>query len=100
VKQVSVGTLKNMGRKPQDRPDPSSRIGKFLAALMSGNKVAASVFFGRTGTEAVEYLRSRYGMEIESKGGKGGGCRLLGEWDGPYFVPIERMDPYPPLPED
>jgi hypothetical protein len=102
MRQNSVGVLRTkVGQgNTKDRPDPSTKIGKLLGALMSGDLVPAKTMLGCNPASYIEYLRSAYGMEIESKGGRGGGCRLLGEWDGPYFVPIERMDPYPPLPED
>lgn len=87
-----------MGRGRLDRPDPESKSGHFFAALMSGERIKASDYFGRPGQGGVviERLRSIFGMEIES--GRNG-CKLLGEWDGPYFVPVERMRPYPE-PED
>lgn len=100
MRQTSVGATRTRqgGGARKERPDPNSKTGRLLAALMAGDWLSAKSFFGGSGNgaHAIEYLRSNYGMEIETKGGRGGGSRLLGEWDGPYFVPIERMEPYPP----
>lgn len=39
-------------------------------------------------------LQDFYGMDIQQVKGETGrviGSRLIGEWDGPYYVPIERI---------
>jgi hypothetical protein len=75
--------------KTRNRPAPESQAGRLLGLLMAGDWVSAQAVLGtKNRGYVIEYLRSMYGMEIES-GRKG--CRLLGEWDGMYFVPVERM---------
>ncbi len=102
MRAKSVGQTKSDKRGTsgkRDRPHPETKAGRLFAALMTGEFVSTHALLGGYTGRAVEDFRSYYGMEIEGKKGRTGGVRLLGEWDGPYFVPVERMRPYPE-PED
>lgn len=56
--------------------------------LRTGRVVNVYGEFGGNGSRGVSQLRDFYGMEIETVTG---GYRLVGEWDGPYYVPVERI---------
>lgn len=77
-------------------PRPGTKLRAFYDALLSGELVVAGWFFPAKGTAGpcIAQLREFYGCEIISKSGYGGGCVMLGRWDGPYFVPVERLDTY------
>lgn len=97
MRQESAAIYKTdrRGVRRKQTPDPNSLAGRMLDAMRSGQWVSGNSFDGvhnGRASRAVESLRSFYGFEIESKNGRNGGYRLLGEWEGPYFVPIERME--------
>lgn len=76
-------------RARSDRPAKGTIADRVLNALLSGERVALpKVVQYPNLSYAIAQLRDRYGMEIETNSK---GSRLLGEWDGPYFVPVERM---------
>lgn len=79
------------------RPKPGTRLGDLYDALLSGDWVNAfEIGRGAKGSPRYnEDLRDFYDCELETrhpgKSKDSGGTRLLGRWDGPYFVPVERL---------
>jgi len=75
------------GHPPGGMPREGTAIRNKYDALRRGDVVS----LGRCGTT----LRDMYGMDIEAvrvSGKRGpGGSRLVGEWDGPYYIPVERI---------
>lgn len=67
-------------------PRVGSKLRRAYDALLGGGWVAASMI----AEHALEDLRNYYNCEIESRPGPHG-SRMLGRWDGPYFVPLERL---------
>jgi hypothetical protein len=77
IKNGSASAYKNSDGKPKS----GTKLRRVYDALRRGEIVK----LGGYSTQ----LRDMYGMEIERVGKTG--TRLLGEWDGPYYVPIERI---------
>lgn len=71
---IKRGAMFVAGEKPRE----GSRLRSSYDRLRSGEVV-------RLGWMA-EQLTNMYGMELKRTDG---GSRLVGEWDGPYFVPVE-----------
>lgn len=76
------------------RPRPGTALREAYDSLRRGE------IYYRNASRNVSYeiLRTFYGMELERVYGrhgaaKGGCCgvRLVGEWEGDVFVPVERM---------
>lgn len=79
TRQMSPGMIKGVSVAHGSVPREGTTLRLFYDRLKSGHHVhnaPGGVF---------EQLRNFYGMEIVRG-------RLIGEWDGPYFVPIERME--------
>ncbi len=61
-------------------------------ALMTGNVVSIWKLVGRNAASGtMDNLRLYYGLEIEARGGHGGGCRLVGIWVGADLIPLEQL---------
>lgn len=69
-------------------PRSGSRMREMYDALRTGRVVNIYREFGGNASKSMYQLRDFYGMEIEAVTG---GYRLVGEWDGPYYVPVERI---------
>lgn len=77
---------------PLRLPQEGSLTRRVYDALLSGDPVCVKSLTGHhTSRRTVADLRDNYNCEIEGKGGPHGYTRLLGRWDGPYFVPVERL---------
>jgi hypothetical protein len=78
-------------KKRADRPTKSSAADRLLSVLIDGfpHRLPEKVL-GFRAWQASRQLTLSYGMEIEIP--KRGTYRLLGEWDGPFFIPVERME--------
>lgn len=82
---------------PDGRPKAGTKLRGLYDSLRLGGVVNASCVIGRGSSGYLMQLRDFYGMDIErvarTDGKRGGwaGVRLLGEWEGPYYVPIERI---------
>lgn len=57
--------------------------------FQTGRVINVTKSYGANGRRALSQLRDFYGMEIVTD--SDGGHRLVGEWEGPYYVPIERI---------
>ncbi len=81
---------KNSKRNADGMPKEGTKLRAAYDALRSGEIVNLSA----TKVSATQ-LTDIYGMDLESVKGsiQGGyiGSRLLGEWDGPYYIPVERI---------
>lgn len=99
---ISLSSLKgqNQGSSKISRdgkPKPGTRLRAMYDALRTGDVVNVLQQFGPNAPMQIDKLRDFYGMEIvkvsRTDGKRGGvaGVRLLGEWEGPYYVPIERI---------
>ena len=74
----------------QHAPTDGSLTRQFYDDLRRGEVVC----FGRAHRNLKRQLEDFYGMEIEAVKTERGalvGSRLLGEWDGPYYIPVERI---------
>lgn len=71
------------------KPRPGTKLRSVYDALRRGEIIPTHGLSGQ--------LRDFYGMELSKvyKPGAIGcvGSRLVGEWEGPYFVPVERIAP-------
>ena len=74
-------------RNSDGKPKPGTSLRAVYDALRTGSIVNVTRTGG--GAQTTGQLRDFYGMEIERVGNVG--VRLLGEWEGPYYVPIERI---------
>ena len=86
--RVSDFRGKPTARKNADgKPQEGTKLRDLYDRLRSGSVVAV----GNGG--AVRQLVDFYGMELATvkEGRRIVGKRLLGEWEGPYYVPIERI---------
>ena len=68
-------------------PRQGSKLREAYDALLSGEWTPVIAI--ASSTSALNQLRDFYGCEIVSHNPFG--SRLLGRWDGPYFVPVERL---------
>jgi hypothetical protein len=90
VSEVKNG--KSHGNKSSDgKPAEGTKIRAAYDALRRGETVSL-----RGSGCTVAQLRDFYGMELErvynTEGHRGLiGSRLVGEWDGPYYIPVERI---------
>ena len=76
-------------------PREGTVLRRVYDALSSGEEVCVSRIPERErNLHCVAQLKDFYGCEIVSRRGAGGWVKLLGRWDGPYFVPVERLDTY------
>ena len=92
---LTVSDLKNgkpHGRTGDGKPRPGSRMREAYDALRRGETVNSKDYSppGRHHTTLYNQLRDIWGMVLERVGSHEG-MRLVGEWEGPYFVPIERI---------
>lgn len=72
------------------KPKPGTKLREVYDALRTGAVVNVNQFSPAKNTSVyLAQLRDFYGMDIESV--RNVGSRLLGEWEGPYYVPIERI---------
>ena len=72
------------------KPRPGTLIRQFYDDLRKGEIVA----FGRKYENVRNQLMDFYGMDIEPVRDDRNsfiGSRLVGEWDGPYYIPVERI---------
>jgi hypothetical protein len=67
-------------------PREGTAIRRVFDLLCAGATVPVSRM--SSNNQALEQLRSFYDCEIVSGPA---GSRMLGRWDGPYFVPVERL---------
>jgi hypothetical protein len=90
TKQLSAGDMKGTSKCSAygKRPSPNTKIGDLYDALRRGEDIHHTDAHTK---RRLAVLRDDYGMEFEHKRGPGGYIRLKGEWDGPYFVPIEHI---------
>lgn len=87
------GTLSG-AKKNDGKPKPGTKLREAYDALRTGQVVSLRAIFGDSASRSSHsQLRDFYGMDIEPvrEGGRVIGSRLVGEWDGPYYVPIERL---------
>ncbi len=85
-----VSDLKRGRVARQSIPTYGTLIRQFYDDLRRGEVVA----FGRQHRTIRNSLTDFYGMDIEAVRSETGaliGSRLLGEWDGPYYIPVERI---------
>lgn len=86
----------NVSRRQSDKPKAGTKLRKMYDMLITGNIVHLSEmgFSGkkvsRWGSYKVQ-LRDFYGLEFRHSKPKAG-VQVVGIWDGPYLVPIERLD--------
>lgn len=90
VTSISAMKGKKQGaasRNSDGKPKPGTLLRQKYDELRAGGVVA----IGNAGYK--NQLSDFYGMELAvvTEGRKKIGCRLLGEWEGPYYVPIERI---------
>lgn len=69
--------------------DGKPREGTVLRDLYDRLRQGAVVPLNSGSSSYTAQLRDMYGMDLVSVGKSG--SRLVGEWDGPYYVPIERI---------
>lgn len=84
----------NCNKNFDGRPKEGTTLRLLYEAFRSGQVVSVRKEFGESASRYISYLRDFYGMEIEPVKADTGriiGSRLVGEWDGPYYVPIERI---------
>lgn len=77
---------------PSRNRDGKPRVGTKLRKAYDALRTGGIVTIGNSGISV--QLRDFYGMDIEtvkSHSGRVIGSRLVGEWDGPYYVPVERI---------
>lgn len=86
---LTVSDLKGRTNSRQDdgKPRPGTKLREMYDALRRGEEVHSRGNSSRSFTR----LRDDYGMELQSQRGKHGFVKLVGEWEGPYFVPLERI---------
>lgn len=72
-------------------PRDGTQIRRLYDLFLSGNDVCVHSVVGNNGRRYLACLRDDYGCEIISFRNGRGGCKMLGRWDGEYFVPIERL---------
>lgn len=86
----SVSEIKRGTKNPakSGAPRAGTRLRAMYDEFRTGRVVDVYREFGANGMGSIVQLRDFYGMEIESLRG---GHRLVGEWEGPYYVPIERI---------
>lgn len=89
ARMASASDIKKGKTNKSSAPKEGTKIRRVYDELRSGSIVNVSAISKR----ACVQLRDMYGMEIETVRDRGRiiGSRLIGEWDGPYFVPIERI---------
>lgn len=81
----------------RQHPDPlrvpreGSKLRRVYDALLSGEKVVVLRIAGNKNGAGhyTEMLRSFYNCEIVREGN---GVRMIGRWDGFFFVPVERLE--------
>lgn len=76
-------------------PREGTKLREAYDRLRQGETLRMSSFFGsasHAGSARMK-LRDFYGLELKGVSGSSGdrGTYCVGEWDGPYFVPIERI---------
>ncbi len=78
---------------PLRLPREGTELRRLYDLLLSGEPVTCQKTLARgEGAGAyIEQLRSFYNCEIETLPRRQGFAKLLGRWDGPYFVSIERL---------
>lgn len=72
------------------KPAEGTLIRQVYDDLRRGEIVA----FTKANSHVKRQLTDFYGMDIEavrSETGASIGSRLIGEWDGPYYIPVERI---------
>lgn len=85
-----VSDLKRGRVARQSIPTEGSLIRQFYDDLRRGEVVC----FTHKNRNLKRQLSDFYGMEIEPVRTERGaliGSRLVGEWDGPYYIPVERI---------
>lgn len=85
VSSLKTGRLHNR-TNPDGKPGQGTVLRDMYDALRRGEIVSAQ----RTAGKLLEQLRNNYGMELMSAGHRKG-LKLVGEWEGSVFVPIERI---------
>lgn len=82
--QPSAADIKGNSPGAQDAPRPGTKLRAVYDALRRGEIV-------RHRCDQIAKLRLWYGLETCSQRGRGGGVRLVGEWVGQEFVPLEAI---------
>lgn len=90
VTSISALKGKKQGQRSRNsdgKPKPGTVLRQKYDELRAGGVVA----MGNAGYK--DQLSNFYGMDIAvvTEGRKKIGCRLIGEWEGSYYVPIERI---------
>lgn len=88
TRQANASTLLRGRQQTQRVPREGSKLRRLYDALRSGQEVRQGVDFNQ---RSFVDLRDYYGVELETKRGRRGYTRMVGEWDGDFFVPIERI---------
>lgn len=82
---VRVSEIKNPGKHGTQNKDGKPRAGTPLREKYDRLRMGEIVRLGRSKRQLIDF----YGMDIVTD--RSQGSRLVGEWDGPYYVPIERI---------
>lgn len=95
TRRLTVSDLKSgttHGKTRDGRPREGSKMRAAYDALRRGETIKSKDYSpaGRTHTTLFQQLRDVWGMDLE-RIGSNGGMRLKGEWDGPIYVPLERI---------
>lgn len=90
------GTRQGVPAKGDGKPTEGSKLRAMYDALRTGGVVSMREIAGGSNMASAyrRQLTDFYGMDIvpvKSDTGHNIGSRLVGEWDGPYYVPIERI---------
>ena len=91
---IRVSEIKNPSHRGSFSKDGKPREGTKLRQAYDALRRGEIVSLKGMGVKA-HTLTDMYGMDIKgvhNEGRRGlSGSRLVGEWDGPYYVPIERI---------
>lgn len=89
TRQLTVSQMKGTGGPTGNgRPRENSRLRLIYDLLRRGETFHQK---NQMDSFRVKTLVNDYGMVLDTKRGPGGYIRLIGEYEGPYFVPIERI---------
>lgn len=91
MKARELNRLITMGQRHyKPRPGKGTKIGRVYDLLMTGDYITRPTDMPlRQWRSCREQLRDFWGLEYEYIKGKG--TRCIGLWEGPYFVPLERI---------
>lgn len=84
----TVGSMKRATIKPGGIPKEGTKLRALYDKLLSGQPMHRESV---SDSRRFQDLRDYYGVELETKKGRYGYIRMIGEWDGDEFVPLERM---------